>query len=70
MTCILQSLVTRSLCLQTPRLSLATATATAGPGQLRARYQIPQEELRVTYSSSSGPGGQNVNKLATKVDIR
>ena len=68
MTWILQSLVTRSLCLQTPRLSLATATA--GPGQLRARYQIPQEELRVTYSSSSGPGGQNVNKLATKVDIR
>ena len=68
MTWILQSLVTRSLCVQTPRLSLSTATA--GPGQLRARYQIPQEDLRVTYSSSSGPGGQNVNKLATKVDIR
>ena len=65
MTCILQSLVTRSVCLQTPRLSLSTC-----PGQLRARYQIPQEDLRVTYSSSSGPGGQNVNKLATKVDIR
>ena len=66
MTRILQSPVTRSLCLHAPRLNLSTA----GPGQLRARYQIPQEELRVTYSCSSGPGGQNVNKLATKVDIR
>ena len=30
----------------------------------------PLEELKITYSSSSGPGGQNVNKVATKVDIR
>ena len=30
----------------------------------------PVEELKITYSSSSGPGGQNVNKVATKVDIR
>lgn len=26
--------------------------------------------VTVTYSRSSGPGGQNVNKLDTKVDIR
>ena len=34
------------------------------------KYLIPSEDLRITYSSSSGPGGQNVNKLATKVDVR
>ena len=28
------------------------------------------QELSITYSSSSGPGGQNVNKTSTKVDIR
>merc|ERR1712066_835088 len=30
----------------------------------------PPQELKITFSSSSGPGGQNVNKLATKVDLR
>ena len=30
----------------------------------------PSQELKITFSSSSGPGGQNVNKLATKVDLR
>ena len=34
------------------------------------KYLIPSDQLRITYSSSSGPGGQNVNKLATKVDVR
>ncbi|XP_063229866.1 large ribosomal subunit protein mL62 isoform X2 [Bacillus rossius redtenbacheri] len=28
------------------------------------------EELEVTYSRSSGPGGQNVNMVNTKVDLR
>ncbi|GAU87808.1 hypothetical protein RvY_00606 [Ramazzottius varieornatus] len=31
---------------------------------------IPVEELQVSYSRSSGPGGQNVNKVNTKVDVR
>lgn len=31
---------------------------------------IPVEELDITYSTSSGPGGQNVNKVNTKVDLR
>ena len=36
----------------------------------QAKPNIPVNELKITYSSSSGPGGQNVNKLATKVDVR
>merc|ERR1712059_148627 len=31
---------------------------------------IPINELKITYSCSSGPGGQNVNKVSTKVDLR
>ncbi|XP_032454654.1 peptidyl-tRNA hydrolase ICT1, mitochondrial [Nasonia vitripennis] len=31
---------------------------------------IPIKEIDVTYSSSSGPGGQNVNRVSTKVDLR
>lgn len=31
---------------------------------------IPMNELEVTYSRSSGPGGQNVNVVNTKVDLR
>ncbi|XP_071521675.1 large ribosomal subunit protein mL62 isoform X2 [Panulirus ornatus] len=28
------------------------------------------EKMQVSYSRSSGPGGQNVNKVNTKVDLR
>jgi ribosome-associated protein len=31
---------------------------------------IPDDELRFTYVRSSGPGGQNVNKVATKAVLR
>mgnify|MGYP003813831231 FL=1 len=31
---------------------------------------IPREELRFTYVRSGGPGGQNVNKTATKAVMR
>ncbi len=31
---------------------------------------IPGEELVVTSTHSSGPGGQNVNKVATKIELR
>ena len=32
--------------------------------------KIHPKDVKITYSTSSGPGGQNVNKVATKVDIR
>lgn len=31
---------------------------------------IPVDKLDITYSTSSGPGGQNVNKVHTKCDVR
>ncbi|MDA1313240.1 MAG: alternative ribosome rescue aminoacyl-tRNA hydrolase ArfB [Acidobacteria bacterium] len=31
---------------------------------------IPAAELSISFARSGGPGGQNVNKVATKVDIR
>lgn len=31
---------------------------------------IPEEELTFTFVRSSGPGGQNVNKVATAVQLR
>lgn len=30
---------------------------------------IPDSELRLTFSRSSGPGGQNVNKVASKATL-
>ncbi|KAL7502008.1 hypothetical protein ACHAWX_000427, partial [Stephanocyclus meneghinianus] len=32
--------------------------------------QIPEESLQISFARSSGAGGQNVNKLNTKVEIR
>lgn len=34
------------------------------------RIRIPMQELKFTFSRSSGPGGQNVNKLNTKAHLR
>ena len=34
------------------------------------QIQIPDDELEFSYVRSSGPGGQNVNKVATAVQLR
>jgi ribosome-associated protein len=31
---------------------------------------IPESELRLEFSRSSGPGGQNVNKVSSKAQVR
>lgn len=33
---------------------------------VNAKIQIPWSEFRISYARSSGPGGQNVNKVNTK----
>ena len=35
-----------------------------------ARIFIPDEELKESFVRASGPGGQNVNKVATAVELR
>lgn len=34
------------------------------------RLQIPLREFQFTFSRSSGPGGQNVNKVSSKATLR
>jgi len=38
--------------------------------QLSARVQLPARLLSVRFSRSGGPGGQHVQKVETKVDLR
>jgi ribosome-associated protein len=38
--------------------------------RINARIVIPRSELRFTFVRSSGPGGQNVNKVASKAILR
>jgi len=37
---------------------------------VNARLVLPAEELSIAFTRSGGPGGQNVNKVATRVQLR
>ncbi len=60
----------------TPPKSKAASAAGDSPPPPRdtlivnARIQIPHEEFDFEHSRSSGPGGQNVNKVNSKVALR
>ena len=40
------------------------------PLTISSALEIPDRELELTFVRSSGPGGQNVNKLATAAQLR
>src|SRR5208337_1771946 len=37
--------------------------------EITDQVSIPEEELRFTASLSSGPGGQNVNKVSSRITL-
>jgi ribosome-associated protein len=42
----------------------------SGAIELAPGVRVPEAMVRFAYSRSSGPGGQNVNKLSTKAELR
>ena len=40
------------------------------PLPVRSGVVIPPDELRVAFSRGGGPGGQNVNKVESRVELR
>lgn len=36
---------------------------------MSASYTIPESEMRLEFARSSGPGGQNVNKVSSKAQL-
>jgi ribosome-associated protein len=42
----------------------------ADPIDVTAEVRVPASALSVHATRASGPGGQNVNKVATKIDLR
>ncbi|KAF2362881.1 Peptide chain release factor class I/class II [Trinorchestia longiramus] len=54
-----------------PKSSLNVARKVVAPSNETAfNGHIPLDKLKISYMCSSGPGGQHVNKVNTKVDIR
>jgi ribosome-associated protein len=45
-------------------------TPTEGSIRLAHGVTVPASAVRMSYASSSGPGGQNVNRRATKAELR
>ncbi|OCT62950.1 peptidyl-tRNA hydrolase ICT1, mitochondrial [Xenopus laevis] len=53
------------------RLYPVSDLRTAGLGdQVQGVPDIPVDRLTISYCKSSGPGGQNVNKVNTKAEVR
>ncbi|XP_064537326.1 large ribosomal subunit protein mL62 [Drosophila montana] len=52
------------------RLQLFTPPPPPPSGADKFNGYIPLDKLEITYSRSSGPGGQHVNTVNTKVDVR
>ena len=46
-----------------------TAPQATGGVEIAADVFVPETAVRFAYSRSSGPGGQNVNKLNTKAEV-
>ena len=38
--------------------------------EISPEVSVPAEALTITFARSSGPGGQNVNKVSSKADVR
>lgn len=55
-----------------PRVCISLHTIELTPVMIEVdeRIRIPLDELNFQYVRSSGPGGQNVNKVATKAILR
>ncbi|XP_059609364.1 large ribosomal subunit protein mL62 [Phlebotomus argentipes] len=55
-----------------PKTKTKIFTPSSPPARSDTKFNgyIPVEQLEITYSRSSGPGGQNVNMVNTKVDLR
>ncbi len=47
-----------------------SSTSTAVALSITARLAVPMSEFTFTHSRSSGPGGQNVNKVNSRVTLR
>ncbi|KAJ1526834.1 hypothetical protein ONE63_008400 [Megalurothrips usitatus] len=56
----------------TSSLTIKTPSPTEIPQRDGQRFNgyIPIEQLKITATRSSGPGGQHANKVSTKVDVR
>lgn len=58
---------------QRPTILNDLGLVTTGLGtmlRVNHRIQIPDDELELTFARSSGPGGQNVNKVSSKALLR
>ena len=51
-------------------IGMMTSDLSSDQNRVYKKIDIPFDQLEVKYARSSGPGGQNVNKLNTKAEIR
>ncbi|KAK8829321.1 hypothetical protein WA577_004587, partial [Blastocystis sp. JDR] len=67
---MLGKLTRAAFCISKRAIALSPAISLHGARLFSQHIRVPEDQLDISFVRSPGPGGQNVNKVNTKAEVR